>query len=97
MQIIFWHRSLNYFRHFSVGDKLVANASKMQKLDITYTQHRIEYRKRISQLLKLVEKKDRQLLRLMAAVKEELGGTTDDFDDISDDLEGDVQLYSDME
>lgn len=86
---------LNYRN--KVGDKLVANASKMQKLDITYTQHRIEYRKRISQLLKLVEKKDRQLLRLMAAVKEELGGTTDDFDDISDDLEGDVQLYSDME
>ena len=84
-----------FFFPFSVGDKLVANASKMQKLDITYTQHRIEYRKRINQLLKVVEKKDKQLLRLMALVKHSSNG--DEFDDIRNDLNAHSTFDSDTD
>jgi len=78
-----------------VGDKLVANASKMQKLDITYTQHRIEYRKRINQLLKVIERKDLQLLKLMAVVKE--GGSQNDVGSIGDDIIGADDVDSDLE
>jgi len=64
-----------------VGDKLVSNASKMQKLDLTYTQHRIEYRNRIKQLMEVIEKKDKQLLKFASATR--AAGVTDDDDDVN--------------
>ena len=56
----------------------------MQKLDLTYTQHRIEYRNRIKQLMEVIEKKDKQLLKFASATR--ATGVTDDDDavDIAD-------------
>ena len=53
----------------------------MQKLDLTYTQHRIEYRNRIKQLMQVIEKKDKQLLRLATIVKTAGITQTDDGDE----------------
>ena len=49
----------------------------MQKLDVTYTQHRIEYRRRIRQLLRVIEAKDKQLVELMSGGKSDEASTTE--------------------
>ena len=49
----------------------------MQKLDLTYAEHRIEYRNRIKKLMRLVAAKDQQLIQLAAATNKDNGSGLD--------------------
>jgi hypothetical protein len=52
----------------------MSNASKIQELDVTHTQHRLEYRQRIRELQKILHEKDEQLLKVNHRIRLMAGG-----------------------